>query len=381
VTAVKKKHKLKKKRKMIKSPHLLNITKPFDGTSGVDVLEFCKRFRLTTKLLEWDAKKQADNLPLYLNGNAMRRYEELSVTEKTDIEKCLDHLTKEFGKSAEEYFIEYQKIQYLEEEGPKSFALKLEETLTRALDKLEVPAKAKNMMLKAQFIDKLPPHIQSMTRMANVEEWKEFVNKVEQSTAALKRTKMEKSELYLNESYKSEPFELEVNKMSYHKKFDGVCFNCGKRGHRKIECRSKPKREEDKLKKPESKKLDMVLNSITINLGLTGLNESCTLQAEQADNMLRVEGEVKLREAKTTINKLPMLVDSGASHSFINSKQLTKDVKNQIREWLNTGEAASRGVVVNNCKVNLVKSIEEEIVIVVPFDIKIGEWSELIISL
>lgn len=73
---------------MIKSPHLLNITKPFDGTGDVDVLEFCKRFRLTTKLLEWDAKKQADNLPLYLNGNAMRRYDELSDGDKSNIEKC-----------------------------------------------------------------------------------------------------------------------------------------------------------------------------------------------------------------------------------------------------------------------------------------------------
>ena len=113
----------------------MNITKPFDGTSGVGVLEFCKRFRLTTKLLEWDAKKQADNLPLYLLGYAMRRYDELSDADKSSIEKCSDHLTKEFRRSAEEYFIEFQKIEYVEEEGPKSFALKLEETLNRALEK------------------------------------------------------------------------------------------------------------------------------------------------------------------------------------------------------------------------------------------------------
>ncbi len=87
----------------------MNITKPFDGTSGVGVLEFCKRFRLTTKLLEWDAKKQADNLPLYLLGYAMRRYDELSDADKSSIEKCSDHLTKEFRRSAEEYFIEFRK--------------------------------------------------------------------------------------------------------------------------------------------------------------------------------------------------------------------------------------------------------------------------------
>jgi hypothetical protein len=51
-------------KKMIKSPHLLNITKPFDGTSGFDVLEFCKRFKHITSLFEWDVKKQAANLPL-----------------------------------------------------------------------------------------------------------------------------------------------------------------------------------------------------------------------------------------------------------------------------------------------------------------------------
>ena len=49
-------------------------------------------------------------------------------------------------------------------------------------------------------------------------------------------------------------------------------------------------------------------------------------------------------KAKFIPIEMTMLVDSGASHSFVNPKFISRAMKSQIREWLDSKHCAKFGV-------------------------------------
>jgi hypothetical protein len=70
-----------------------------------------------------------------------------------------------------------------------------------------------------------------------------------------------------------------------------------------------------------------------------------------------------------------MLVDSGASHSFVNQKLITRAMKTQIRQWMNSKEGVKLGISYDTCKVNMVNSFEEPLIIMLLLRIQLGDWS------
>jgi len=345
--------------------NLLKFLKPWDGST--DVHEFVDQFETLSVSMTWNDKAKADNLPLQLTGNAKRRYKLMSEADRKDVSIVLKFLKKEFGKSSGQYFLEFCKLDYDVSEGPKSFGLRLEELLGRAFPELE--AKTKEVMLIAQFVDKLPEYIRGMTKLSGKDKWLDLLNLVESSIVDVNIGHGSKVD-----PLKSEPFDIELNKVFYSKnRFEGTCFNCGKRGHIKSQCRVKrqtyQKEPESNKQTNDKKKFDKMLNSISVSLGST------TVDAKQEDNMLRVKGDIGLMKAKFSPIEMTMLVDSGASHSFVNPKFLSQAMKKQIRLWMDSKEGEKLGISYDTCKVNLVNSSEEASIIVLPLRIQLGDWT------
>jgi hypothetical protein len=160
-------------------------------------------------------------------------------------------------------------------------------------------------MLIAQFVDKLPESIRGMTKLSGKDKWLDLLNLVENSIVDVNRGHVSKVE-----PMKSEPFEIELNKVYYSKdRFEGTCFNCGKKGHMKSQCRAKKQTNQkvhDNRQTNEKKKLDKMLNSISVSLGKTGMVNTTTVDAKQEDNMLRVKGDIGLVKSQVSPVELTM---------------------------------------------------------------------------
>ncbi len=341
----------------------------FDGTT--DVYEFVQNFRLHAIDKKLNEAEQITRLQLKLAGHASRRFKRWDDGVKASIVGCLDKLVEEFKLPSESYYKQFQELEYDDEIGPKSFAYQLEELLERAFPN-DDPTKH-DTMLTSQFIIRLPTCLKETARTNAKDGWYKMINAVQASVHDKVESKVK--------STKEEAFDLELNKLYSNNwknksnvRFDGNCYNCGKRGHRASECRqSKKQGSVDAVKKNNNK----LLNHITLRMNSTWLeaDKRSAIGHTQADNMFRIKIDVAVTNSSIKSKQFLAMVDSGASHSFINPKRLSEEMKAILRERLNSDQPEKFGMETAECTVNMVKTREKTEVICIPFAIRVGDWT------
>lgn len=363
---------------------LLSVAKPYDGTT--DVYEFLKRFELAATILEWNTAKQATCISAYLTGDAESRFDLMTTEDKKDIAKIKEHLIKECGRDSSQYLCEFYDRCMDVGEQPKAYGLELQKLLKKALPKLSDDDR--DQILRVQFLKNLPPHMQGLAEFTSTKSWSDLLNAVDKSYA-----KFDKNGLVASSDINSE-LELEINKLNssghghgygqhgrfnnnYNNKTAIICHNCGKRGHKASKCWSRPSQHtteqhprKDNTQTPttsanyrnkNNSQHKTMLNSVLMTIGLTNPSK-----------MLRVNGNLRLTDSDVNTN-IPILIDTGASHSFIHPKCLPDEMRKILRERFDTPEKYNMAF--GESSINLVKTTEQIKWITAPFHVKIDNWS------
>ncbi|RNA29077.1 hypothetical protein BpHYR1_038437 [Brachionus plicatilis] len=283
--------------------------------------EFVAAFRYNCIIYGWDTKKQAEAIEFCLVGMAKKAYDQMQAADKEDIKKILD--TKAI-------------------------------ILDKGMPGLEPNGRSR--MLMSRLVSTVPSHIKSFLELQSDKSWSDIVSVFDKS--------VDYKEMYTGyfQQIKQEP--MEINKMEQREsrfwnsksvKFNGSCNFCGKFGHKSMDCltrinqSSRKESNENSFRRysksseypTSSKRTEFNQESYTIDAELDeyeNLEETTnTIYAQnythnQASNLVRVGAALEVNNRNIPMN---MLIDSGATASFINPDRLPKDKANQMDQFLN----------------------------------------------
>jgi hypothetical protein len=163
--------------------------------------------------------------------------------------------------------------------------------------------------------------------------------------------------------------------MARNQKFEGnreiTCYFCKKPGHKKSRCfewkRAKATSDDSQKQNRNRSKFDSISSkAISITINSTGLASK--------NRLLKVDTQVKLLDSVTKPLDLKMLVDSGATHSFINPKYLSDEMREELRWRCDEERCEEFGISFVEGTVNTVNRTEVADIMFVPLRIKVGEW-------
>ena len=342
-----------------------NIEK-YDGTG--DVYDFLQEFKNAASLLGiTQAEVVAANMEFNIVGeSAKQKWRAISDGDKANIEKIYEHVTTQFRKSPDEYLrwcIESKMDACLD---PQSYGLMIQKFIKRAAPKID----EETLKVFASFFFKrgIPASLNGIIQANSYKSYLELIMATDNSFKALNAQEA-------GASCKDEPFDLELNKvMARNQKFEGkrelTCYFCKKPGHKKSRCfewrRAKGSSNDSQSDRNRSKFDSISSKAISITINSTGLTNKSRL--------LKVDTEVRLLDSATKALELKMLVDSGATHSFINPKYLSDEIRDELRWRCDEKRCEEFGISFVEGTVNTVNRTEVADIMFVPFKIRIGDW-------
>lgn len=319
--------------------YLVKVSEQFSGVG--DVHRFLKTFDRTASVKGWDATKQALMFPAFLTGAADTRYDKIGEEDKKVIRTVKEFFIKQFGKGARNYLREFLSRAFQPEvEDPKSFGLEIEILLNRALPKID--NESKETMLCVKFIDALPIEIQTALEFGEDVKFNDLIERVNNGYKTSKREqtgeiKQEPVDFDVNKVFKYngrqqpynasryKPSEAKGNdqeKPRQNRKFGGVCFKCHRAGHKASECYARNGGQQ------RSSGQQQAVNKQSDGDSLLKLLEMECSKAEIRNNLIRVDGEL-VSPYNSRVN-LSFMVDTGATHCFINPAALTGEMRAEI---------------------------------------------------
>lgn len=357
----------------------------YDGESGC-YDDFVSAFKYDCIIYGWDIKKQAEAIEFCLVGKAKKAFDQMQAVDKEDIKKILDTLKGKCIKSPEYYLNLFYSRQLKQDEKIGDFCHDIERLLDKGMPGLELNGRSR--MLMSRLVSTVPSHIKSFLELQSDKSWSDIVSVFDKS--------VDYKEMYTGnfQQIKQEP--MEINKMEHREskfsnpkvvKFNGSCNFCGKFGHKSVDCLSRinqssrkesnqnsfkrysksseyptsSKRTEfnqerynkgssssysnnNKYRSNQSKSYPKFAKSYTIDAELDELEDYESLEEttntiyvqncthNQASNLVRVSAVLEVNNQDIPMN---MLVDSGATASFISPDRLPKDMANQVEQFLN----------------------------------------------
>ncbi|CAF0975863.1 unnamed protein product [Brachionus calyciflorus] len=202
----------------------------FNGESK-DVDNFIKLFIYESLMFNWDRAAQVRAIECCLVGKALQIFNNLSQSQKTDIDEIIKALKSGCKKSPDFYLNLFYARTLKPDESIATFCHEIEGLLWKGMPGLEEASKSS--LLRARFFANIPENVKNFMELLSDKSWKELV------------TIFDKSVDYKSISTKVDDEAVLVNKLnavsfkSQSQKFNGSCFYCKRPGHRTSECRKK----------------------------------------------------------------------------------------------------------------------------------------------
>ena len=311
-------------------------------------------------MFNWDRAAQVRAIECCLVGKALQIFNNLSQSQKTDIDEIIKALKTGCKKSPDFYLNLFYARTLKSDESIATFCHDIEGLLSKGMPGLEEASKSS--LLRARLIANVPENVKNFMELLSDKSWKELV------------TIFDKSVDYKSISTKVDDEAVLVNKLnavsfkSQSQKFNGSCFYCKRQGHRISECRKKQYDEKNKPRSGQSSN-DRFKRSNTFHSerrvhwddrnkhdGKESYrsdrkdgfkkSQSFMIDAEwdepeeeqvnslevacnglKVNTLQRVSINIELGGFNTKVN---MLIDSGSSGSFINPAKLPLEMRNYL---------------------------------------------------
>lgn len=144
----------------------------FDGESQ-DVEKFINQFTLEALMFGWDEAAQAKAIKLYLEGKALKYYNELTSSEKNNIEDVFKGLKDKCGKPPNYYFSLFYNKEIKQDESIASFCHAIESYLEKATPGMDQLARER--ILIGRLMEKAPESVRGTLVLLGDKSWKELV--------------------------------------------------------------------------------------------------------------------------------------------------------------------------------------------------------------
>lgn len=359
----------------------------FSGETDVNI--FLQSYELEAVKKDWTDAKKCKVICYCLTGVAKQAFDSMSAEDAKDFTKISKKLREACCKPRDLCIRDFQARILKPGETPTCFALDLERLIKQAYPDLTEDGRLST--LQNQFLKCLPSQVRAVVRGAMSKlKWSEVVALAE-----------EIYQDYTSEgSLMVEPkveIDGELNRMRVkakerRPKFNGNCNFCGRFGHKEVQCFKKSKnrsshdsffrkangnrRTDERTQSNNNQRYSANVNNINLNerddftdVELENFNmlELKTSSIEKRTNLIRVNGLVKLTGTQNGC-AVKMLVDGGASHSFLNMSVLPDPVVKMI-------EAGANGNIVKR-EYHLQMATETKLITCYlgKFLVKINDW-------
>ncbi|CAF1143354.1 unnamed protein product, partial [Brachionus calyciflorus] len=335
----------------------------------------------------------------------------MTEDDKKVVDRIFEHLKDKCKVSTVSLYNEFNSRRPRLNETYSQFAGSLQELLNKACPGLGT--NEKKMLLRSKLCDHLPEHMKALVRFNKDKPWDELITCLEENSV-----RNSSFETYGKIEVKDEPVDLN-HVRAFSKRFDGECYNCGIKGHKKINCyklkrakesanrggfnkrngrvsggeRSHEKRRSVRFKRDDESAEVSTMDAETYesddSRAEVNTVEAVTRLAEEVPVDTAVELDVcSVNVGVTLIKKhveigiknigekvrLNALIDGGASHSFIQLDKLDSRTQKLINDFKNGSGQNASGLFKINLTIRGATNTISELCVIAPMEIKIGGW-------
>jgi hypothetical protein len=353
----------------------------FDGTN--DVIDFINSFKSAAMVNNWSNERQVAIIQAYLRGQAYEFVAKLTIEERSEINNILSNLKKKFLNNSL-CLNEFYNITPEAKSSIRSFAAKLSNLLRRAMPDMDETMR--ESLLKNRIINSLPQNEQQLAKTLSVKaNWEELVTGIElimpnypmyieqtSNSIEINRTEAKiRHQSTDDESDSSQHRETYKNKeYRYQKKpprpqppstgrMNIQCHNCSGFGHVARQCPSTSSNRRTNAYRSQSRPKYSQVNTFSL----------------KGSELYRIQIQYKFTSTSRS-QSIRTLIDSGATHSIINYNKLSRNIKNEIDQYLLSPET-SRHLGFRQSKIKFegaFGSHHEEICVLANLKIRIGDW-------
>ena len=198
-----------------------------------NIADSLKRFERFAKSQKWDTSNYAVYLSALLTGKALKVYSRLEDSEATDYTKIKQALLKNYNLTEEGFREKFRRSRPKHDESPEQYFTRLENYCNGWFETAGVSTyeEIKSLIVREQFLDMCP---QNLT--VHLKE-RSFTSVTQMCAQADRFLQARKQKLFDNQG-KIDSNNKEDGDSETDQKHKKDCYNCGKSGHIRVECRN-----------------------------------------------------------------------------------------------------------------------------------------------
>ncbi|XP_076435072.1 uncharacterized protein LOC143274949 [Babylonia areolata] len=220
-----------------------------DEKDNID--SYLERFERHAKAMKWPGDQWATDLGALLTGHALEVYSRLSREDADDYEKLKSALLRSYDFSEQGFQKRFRSSRPEKNESPAQFLTRIQNYLERWVELAEKNKDYEGLsylVLKEQFMDSCPRDVQSFLLQEKDQSLKSLTEAAQRFLESQRQSFDAKPKPATLQSDKLRPVQGSNQFGSPVK-----CFNCGRLGHKVVECRA-PKKASSQNVKPEERK-------------------------------------------------------------------------------------------------------------------------------
>lgn len=353
----------------------------YDGLS--DPSEFVREFSILAAYNGWDNTRKLAMLEVLVTGKAKVQFETVPENERiaANFARVLKAVQDGCQQSTEQLLAAFRSRAPKDGESMQSFARALQELIEKALPTLD--ATAKKAMLTDQLCSHLSPQAKAMIEWSD-KGWDDILKVLSkggqipemiQPTVKTEAFYSERDWRPARQQASRSPRNEQSSSAGQRGSFTGVCYYCKQVGHRKSECfkfkqqeRQRVESQEQRYEPDRSGRDRVRVNAAEIEhydkRQCVVESNAALVDERQESNLLIFPASLEIESLKAM--KVNVLLDSGATHSFIARRIVPR------ADWQALSESGSS---VRTMTVQGVTGAAASSCVLVDANITIGGWS------
>jgi hypothetical protein len=303
------------------------------------VIDFINSFKSAALVNNWSSERQIALIQAYLRGQAYEFVSRLPIEQRSHIDLIFISLKKKFLNNSL-CLNEFYNITPEAKSSIRSFAAKLSNLKRRAMSDMDEAMR--ESLLKNRIISSLPQNEQQLAKTLSIKaNWEELLAGIElimpnypmyvdqtSNTIEINRTEAKAGQQSADdESDGSQHRGAYINRISYNQKKLGKqrpssvgrtnikCHNCSGFGHIARQCPSQTSSRQTNTFRSQSRPRYSQVNTFSL----------------KGSELYRIQIQYEFTSTSRS-QSIRTLIDSGATHSIINYKALSKNIKYEIEE-------------------------------------------------
>ena len=212
------------------------------SSTGIDNIDaYLQRFERFAKLQNWETADYAIVLSTLLTGKALEVYARLPNTNAADYTKIKMALLKNYNLTEEGFRVKFRHSKLKDSESPEQYLTRIETYCESWLAKAEVKTydDLKNLILREQFLNMCPRNLEIHLRERSCTSISEMCKQADRYLEARNQKMMTGIRAKPDDNIQDTDTKLEQKQQKN-------CYNCGKLGYTRAECRNEGEGNEQK---------------------------------------------------------------------------------------------------------------------------------------